>query len=557
MKVLCNYINNINSISVLAQRRTDNTFEHICHILIILGIFFSPFSMIHIEWIPSYISVFLSYVDKLSMYPLLLFSMLWLFRNIKYKRIKLYIPLMIFFVIYFVVSLIVVIHGDMVFPYYDMADYSKLTGGDAVAFQFISSLFNFSTSKTNWIVSNVIKSCITITTGFYCSYFIIFSIFLFYIETKNDYLYDAWIAVSCILPFIFVYEIFEFAYLLGYEWGASFLKIVNPILYPINIYGSKGDWWPPVFWDQVRSVFTEPSLFSYWGALTLPIFMVNILHKRKLIVNSVELLFTTFIILASFSRTGIALVIGCNTVFIILCIIKSKRKFLFSVFAYLFILIFSFICASHFVSSSKTSNRMERAVETVNGDTSNSIVDNYLSGTVGTLTNIESRSNKSRYSIAEAQLNVFFDHPLLGVSEQLLGQYASDELNTMGILNSELLRWQSRQANGAIVNSHLPALNEYFYTLAYGGIFLAMLDTFLFVCIVLYSFIIFIFKKNGRTENMLVSITLSAVVCAFGVSGLFSNNFLYFIVFSYLLLANFEICTKDIGLKVNEIYRQT
>lgn len=552
MKVLCNFFKDIYIESAtLIQDRTNNYYILVCRVLILLGIFFSPISMFHIEWVPSYISVFLSYIDKLSMYPLLLFSLLWLIKNIGEKRIKLYIPLGIFFIVYFVINIVIVIHGDMIFPYYNIADYSKLSGGDAIAFRFISSIFNFSTSKANWILSNVCKSCITITTGFYCSYFIIFSIVLFYVETKKDYIHDAWIAISCVLPFIFIYEIFEFAYLGGKEWGAGFLQTVNPLLYPIDFYPYEGEWWPPVFWDQVRSVFVEPSYLSYWGALTLPIFMINVLEKRKVILNSLELFFITFIVLSSFARTGAALVIGCNVVFIILSIVKMKRKAFLQVFIFIFILCFSIFGASSFVSFSKTNIRMEKAVKSVESKVSDSNVDNYLSGTVGSLTKEESRSNKSRFSVARAQLDVFLDHPILGVSEQLLGQYVYDELDDMDGLNAELKRWQNRQSNGAIVNSNIPSLNEYFYTLASGGIVLFFADSFLLLGLAAFSSFIFLFRKQCRTRNMLVSISLSAVVIAFGLSSLFSTNFLYFIVFSYLILANLEISNFNKSLLSN------
>ena len=141
MKVLCNFFKDSNIESPnLIQYRINNFYILVCRVLILLGIFFSPISMFHIEWMPSYISVFLSYIDKLSMYPLLLFSLLWLIKNIREKRIKLYIPLGIFFIVYFIINIVIVIHGDMIFPYYNIADYSKLSGGDAIAFRFISSM---------------------------------------------------------------------------------------------------------------------------------------------------------------------------------------------------------------------------------------------------------------------------------------------------------------------------------------------------------------------------------------------------------------------------------
>ena len=126
----------------LLQRDDFNHLYKICGILIVIGIAFTPFASLQVSWIPTPIKALLNYGNCLSMYPLLLFSIIWMAHTIREHRIRAYIPLGVFFIVYFIANMAVTIHGNLIFPYYDIADFSRLEGSERMAFQAISTLFH-------------------------------------------------------------------------------------------------------------------------------------------------------------------------------------------------------------------------------------------------------------------------------------------------------------------------------------------------------------------------------------------------------------------------------
>ena len=96
----------------------------ICRILFISAVAFTPLSSLQVDWIPSFIKMFLGYEDKLSMYPLLILSIIWFVWEARRKRLKDYVPILLFFAAYFLINIAVVIHGDLIFPYYELIEYA-------------------------------------------------------------------------------------------------------------------------------------------------------------------------------------------------------------------------------------------------------------------------------------------------------------------------------------------------------------------------------------------------------------------------------------------------
>ena len=192
----------------LSQRDDCYYLYKICRMLIIIGVVFTPFATLQVGWIPTTVKALLNYEEYLSMYPLLLFSIIWMVHTIRAHRIREYIPLGVFFIVYFIANMAVTIHGNLIFPYYDIADFAKLEGS--------------------------LKTCLTTVTRFYSSYFIVFSIFLFYRETSFSIIDDIWLGITVILPVLAIYEIFEVAYLVGASWGTTVLKTINPLLYEME-----------------------------------------------------------------------------------------------------------------------------------------------------------------------------------------------------------------------------------------------------------------------------------------------------------------------------------
>lgn len=508
----------------LSGTKSEIGLIRICRILFILAVAFTPFASLQVDWIPSFIKMFLGYEDKLSVYPLLILSILWFVWEARRKRLKNYVPILLFFAAYFSINIAVVIHGDLTFPYYEFANYETLEGGDRVAYQVISALFGSLSNQTSWIISNILKSCLTITTKFFFSWFLLYSAFLFYRETKFDVLNDIWIGITCILPFIFIYEIFEFSYLLGFDLGEVVLGKINPLLYDVSYAHG---WWPPLYWAQVRSVFQEPSYFSYWGAFCLPFFMLNIQKNNNWLINVVELLFVSFLVLCANARTGTALVIGTIAVFLFFNFIANTRKAIIPSILIMLSLSIAFMLATGF--SAVVNSADDPWHNTTDASTDLSAIAKYVDNNIGSIIDPNARSNQQRFAMMRAQIEVFADHPILGVSEQLSGYYLSQRFEQSGLENDELQIWMNTQEmNGALILG-VPLLCEYTSSLATSGVLGFTVNSFpvvLFVCFILFEVV----KSRKLNLSEVVSISVSAVVLAFGISNLFTVNYLVFIV---------------------------
>lgn len=502
----------------------------ICRILFISAVAFTPLSSLQVDWIPSFIKMFLGYEDKLSMYPLLILSIIWFVWEARRKRLKDYVPILLFFAAYFLINIAVVIHGDLTFPYYEFANYETLEGGDRVAYQVISALFGSLSNQTSWIISNILKSCLTITTKFFFSWFLLYSAFLFYRETKFDVLNDIWIGITCILPFIFIYEIFEFSYLLGFDLGEVVLGKINPFLYEVN---TSHGWWPPLYWSQVRSVFQEPSFFSYWGAFCLPLFMMNIQKRYKLALNLLEYFFVVFIVLSANARTGTALAIGAVAVFLVFNLIANKKKSVFTSISIVFVLSIAFIFATLFsavaVNGHKNSDTSTAKASTITDSGIASAITEYVDNNIESIVDPNARSNQQRFAMMRAQMEVFADHPIVGVSEQLSGFYLLEKFEKYGLENGEAQTWMNTQKMLGSLLSGFPLLSEYTSSLATSGILGFFINTLPIVVLCCFVFGRAIRNRNLDLQDVVI-ISLSAVVIAFGISSLYTVNYLFFIV---------------------------
>lgn len=527
----------------LSDTKSEIGLIKFCRVLFISAVAFTPFASLQVDWIPSFIKMFLGYEDKLSMYPLFALSIIWFVWEAKRKRLKDYVPILLVFAAYFLINIAVVIHGDLIFPYYEFAHYETLEGGDRIAYQVISALFGSLSNQTSWIISNILKSCLTITTKFFFSWFLLYSAFLFYRETKFDVLNDIWIGITCILPFIFIYEIFEFSYLLGFSFGEVVLGKVNPLLYEIN---TSHGWWPPLYWSQVRSVFQEPSFFSYWGAFCLPSFMMNIQKRYKLALNLVEYFFIAFIVLSANARTGTALVIGAVAVFIVFNFIANMKKSVLTSIFVILVLSVAFIFATWFsvAINDPRNTDTSTATATVSNSGIASAITKYVDNNIESIVDPNARSNQQRFAMMRAQMEVFTDHPILGVSEQLSGFYFLDRFEQYEIENNEAKLWMETQIKNGSLMRGFPQLSEYTYSLATSGILGFIINTLpilFFVCLIVLRAV----KNKFLCLQDVVVISFSAVVIAFGISNLFTVSYLVFFVILSQLLCLYGGCKNE------------
>ena len=445
----------------LLQRDDFNHLYKICRILIVIGVAFTPFASLQVSWIPTPIKALLNYENCLSMYPLLLFSIIWMAHTIREHRIREYIPLGVFFIVYFIANMAVTIHGNLIFPFYDIVDFSRLEGSERLAFQVISTLFPSNPDYINWMISNTLKTCLTTVTRFYSSYFIVFSIFLFYKETSFNIVDDIWLGITVILPVLAIYEVFEVAYLVGIGWGETALRTINPILYEVE---KSHGWWPPLLWaGQIRSVFPEPSYLSYWGALCVPFFLRNIHQQKHFWISAIELAFISFMVLGSNSRTGAALLLGVVCVYFIVSLIAKQKRTLRTILI-AFCIIAASLGASVWIMSADIRSADTESQSIQSG------VKSYFDNTLGTLTSATARSNPQRFAMMKAQLGIFAKHPILGVGENLLSPYLSDYFIKHDMDNGEIALWIEATEEHGFISGGFPPLCEYTSALAEYGL---------------------------------------------------------------------------------------
>ena len=508
--------------------KSDKSWYKLCRVLIIIGIAFTPFISIPSKYIPTGVKFFISYESYLSVYPFLLFSLLFFVLNIKNGNLTSYKPLFVFYVFYFVINFLVCIHGLIIYPGYDALDYGKLAGADRIAFNVVSSLLQSVSSDNVWVISTVLKSILTIHTKFISSFFVVFSIFFFYKQTNYDFLNDLWLGVSCVLPLLFVYEIFEIAYLLNYDWGRKLLIFINPFLYEIE---SMNGWWPPLLWDnQVRSVFQEPSFLGYWGAICIPIFMGNIVNKKNVLLNTIEFCFICFLLFSSNSRTGVALALGVILVFCALEIYKYRLSKIINIIYLLSFVVVVFLCSSYFIAYSQRT--METNIHIGNSE----VVKDFIDDNLKSIIQEDARSNKSRYGLTQADFMVFKNHPVMGVGEQLIGNYLADAGLKIGDISLEYQDWIKNQQNNGNIGNVFPSLNEYARSLSTGGVIGFCVNTLPFLLLVVFSLYVFFFKaKYLISDSITVAISMGAVVIAFGLSNVFVMNYFYYVVYACFL----------------------
>ena len=512
-------------ISMIADGAEKQGVWLVYRLLIVIGVFFTPFASLQLDGMPSYLKMWFSYAEKLSLYPLLLFSIIWIITEIKSGHFEDYLPLLILYFVYFLVNIVIVAHGIAVFPDFSQIDYTSLSGGDKIAFNFVGILFPQLEEKQVFIFSHLLKNCLTITTDFYCSFFVWFSIFLFYWHTRLDILYDLWVGVSAIMPLLLVYEIFEIGYFLGFEWGRDFLAFFNPFLYEIE---STHGWWPPLFPSGIRSVFQEQSFYSYWaGVICLPVFLCNIRIQRHRFMNSIELLFVASTVFSSKASTGTALILGVVLVFVILEVMKEKRDALRTVLHVLAIILFAFVISLVLVWSFAS----VASGYVVNF---NDVRQGFMYDTLGSLKPSYDNPNQSRFDMMKAQFEIFKDYPVLGVSRQLSGEHIASKFQEIG--TAEVTNWIETQEASSGIGNTFPTLCEYTYTLATTGILGFLVSDFLFIGLTVLACCSFFFRRN-RSALTMFGICSSAAVIAFGLSNTWDVNFAFIFVYPVLLLS--------------------
>ena len=405
-------------------------------------------------------------------------------------------------------------------------------------------------------------------------YTVLFSYMIYcwyYDEWKRAYKVLMWGILSAIVV-IFCYSfILEIPYLAGNKVCKELLVIINPYLHNIMI---DGKWWPPLLWDgQLRSIFPEPSHFGIYSAFIMPFIWVGYFKSNNKIylISSAAM---SFLIFLTGARTAVCINIGQIILLCFIGIFFYKNKEYFYKFTALLVCTFigfifcnfylnNYISSKKIVPSQKISivqkskpqkekekvslnvkfndvNNKEKTnitlkkatvkikenvkkddnerlsdVKLVKTETkfSDNIFERYLKHNILSVFNIDSRSNRARFSVMEADFKLGLDHPLLGVGNGLRNSYIPDYLSDKAKENAEVKMWLYFRQKLGILKSGFPTLGE--YTVRFGETGILGLLCFIAPMGVLINLLIKRLKENTmdkRYEYVAILVSMIGVM---------------------------------------------
>jgi hypothetical protein len=426
--------------------------------------------------------------DKLSLYPLLFgfFLSIFKFRKNGFFADRKDYLLALYLVIYAIVILTSLIHGLLTYPYMQdilngpggLGQIEKLPGVYAFLHRNNVPITDIALFKT-WLAARTIKS-------FLLEMFWTFGVaWMVYCWYKNRWMQGfsimkkgALVSIGIVL----LYSILDAFYLSG-SWGAaSVLKITNPIVHGIKNYGY---WWPPLLWvGQLRSVFPEPSYFGIFSAFALPwlwyIFCTVTQRKRQI---GLAVIFGAYVMCLFFTkaRTANALLFGELILFGLLSLFFRKellKKYLALMMCVVCAFFISNFAMAHYMPGSPEkaqammetkkkqditkSESLKKAQPSANErKTQNDTMGKYISDNLGSLANMNKRSNRARYSVIAADISIGLDHPLLGVGRSLRQAYIPDHLPQYAFTDKEVKGWINRQKERGVLKAGFPPMGEY------------------------------------------------------------------------------------------------
>lgn len=431
------------------------------------------------------------------------------------KKIKWYI------VGLWLVLTISVVLGAIYYPYYEqLLSNSRFLPTRFIKFMAIFKSENITKSgMVLWLIIKGLKNVFLDTFWLFGGAILIY---LWYQKRPDRCLNLLLKGIFTSFGIIYLYELIELPYLLGDQTAAHILATINPYIHQIghlsNYYIGNNNadvqayaWWPPLLWKhQVRSVFPEPSFFGFYCAFAMPWFWYILFQIRKEslfsiknIILAVVILLVDFLFFATKARTAIILFIGESILLIFYGIYQRNREvwkkiigiFLLTIMAFGGSLIFSQIEKNGF--SMNQNYEIESNTESFIQKAGESYVSENITSAVGK----NQRSNRARFSLMEAELKVWMEHPIFGVGKGLKGAYIPEKLPSDAIQSSEVRMWISRlHANGALKAS-FPDVSEYTSKLCEIGLLGCILYYFPAVYLAFY-FALFLWRTRGYKQHL-------------------------------------------------------
>lgn len=407
--------------------------------------------------------------NQLALYPLIVSLIYTLYCEKKYGNVfaekKVFTC---FSFIYLLTMLVSTILGLIQYPFYDEILNGPVT--QIQKFSIVAPFLSYLQIQINkddlvlgWMVIRIIK-------GLFLSYLWTFGMgYLVFCWYRNDWeqgfkvLEKAVIYAVCT---ILAYSLIEFFYLGHVKGAEEMLKAINPYIHSIK---NDETWWPPLLWaGQLRSVFSEPSYFGIYAAFALPFLWNKVFTLRN---NMGKVFFACIIVVFTFSlfltkaRTAVILFAGEIFLWILLQIYTKNNKSIKKISFILLFSLISFAMANLFIT-----NVMALKTESIRRATIVTAADKYVGDNLKSIKGKGNRSNRSRYSVMDADLQIGFEHPLFGVGLGLRNAYIGEKLCEMEHKSKEMEQWIQNQKEKGILRTEIPALGEYTSRFAETGI---------------------------------------------------------------------------------------
>lgn len=436
---------------------------------------------------------------KLSTYPILIGCLYMIYLR---KRVLFGFEERIFFryiLILFFVTFISLILGALSFPYYSAIFSGPINQIEKFPYVYNKlSDMNIAVSKTDllvvWLIASKIKNLIFL---FAWTYFASFMIYLWYKDDSNDGIQILSKGIFISLIILCLYGLLDVFYLAGNDYATNILTHLNPIVHTIQ---SDGTWWPPLLWNnQLRSVFSEPSYFGIYMAFAIPLLWMCLFDGQgKRIYLTVGWILNFICMLFMFltkARTATMLLFGLIILLIFFCILflpLKKKVLLGIIISCIFAFILNLMLFNYVFVKPQTTVPLISA-------------SSYIEDTVGSLSDIDKRSNRSRYSIMLADFRIGLDHPIFGVGIGFRNAYIMDYLPDKEHLSDETRMWIKNQKEKGILKSGFPKLGEYTSRFAETGT-LGIILFFVPPFYLIWNLLKIVRHKSRRGDNPTVEI---------------------------------------------------
>lgn len=384
--------------------------------------------------------------------------------NIDYKMIY-------FIIIVFFWKVITVLHGLIVFPYYDIVNFS----GTEKFMYFLNVLGLHDKNIFSIVAYLAIRSLKNIFMEILTTFFVTVWVFNLYRNNFSRGFRDIrkYALILCIVMCVYaIPEVLLFKFNIGI--GIPFLQTINPFLYDVK---SHLGWYPPVIWnnDQLRSYCIEPSLFGFLAGFIIPLIWTYFVGNISMYIN---VFYTYFIMLLFMTKARTS-----NLIFILDMVLLPL--FFYSIRIKKTIILI--ICLSMLGFGLNFIGNISKNIKdnSMKSDT----VTQYYENNIKSMTDKQARSNGSRLINIKSHINVIIKHPFFGTGVGLKDLYVKDNLVPDALKNIEIRGISAEIEKKGILKSSYGNVNNFIYIATNEGIpgLLIYLFPILYVILILYK----------------------------------------------------------------------